>query len=119
MNTDTLHVIRVEDHEGDGICGHCGREGLRWIVVMSDGSSIGSGCMKRALGIPAPAPKSYSWVSNYDLVDSRETRYDGTYHLHVRKDGRAAVIARNHVAMVQGPADSIRKEWEGPRWREW
>ena len=112
-NTDTKapHVIRVEDHEYEGTCSHCGREGLRWIVVMSDGATIGSGCMKKALGIPAPAPASYRWVSNYTMTAEYVNRAGQSYALWQHRNKVQGCISINGNQQVIGGYAAIEKEW--------
>jgi len=47
---NNLTITKIEDREGQGICQHCSREGLRWIVILSDGSSVGLDCAKELTG---------------------------------------------------------------------
>ena len=74
MNTTALTakilLVRVDDREGNGRCGACQREGLRWICVLSDGTEVGTECAKAALGYK-PTPKTYAWVSDYTAVAER------------------------------------------------
>jgi len=48
--TRKLHVVKVEDREGTGTCTACGREGLRWIVTLSDGTQVGTEINIRTAG---------------------------------------------------------------------
>ena len=52
----------IQDCEYDGTCTMCGKEGVRWIVVMSDGSRVGGECAKKLLGWK-PTAKNFSWVT--------------------------------------------------------
>lgn len=82
----TVRLEWVEDREGDGDCQSCGRTGLRWIAVLSDGSHVGVECAKRALGFK-PTPKSYVWAKSFR--PAREHRDgDAVFVLWERKDGR-------------------------------
>ena len=56
--TKALTVTKIEDREGNGICQCCDRENLRWIVTLSDGSSVGTQCANKIMG-----HKNYNWKS--------------------------------------------------------
>jgi hypothetical protein len=106
-----LHVVKVEDHEGTGECGACPRTGLRWIVVLSDGSRIGTECAKRVLGIPV-SPRNHRWVEHFDVIaeftDGRES-----WVLYRRKGGVQTRDTRNGALMGIGgcEADWKRRGW--------
>lgn len=112
-----MHIVRIEDHEGTGTCGNCQREGLRWIVVIGEDARevahVGAECAKKVLGYALARPGSYKWVSDYALTE----QYDGdaahgvTYTLWTRKDGNAAVIARNGYAILSGSLSAVQRDW--------
>ena len=102
-----LTIEKIEDREGDGTCRHCGREGLRWIFILSDGTEIGSGCARKVLGW-APAPKSYTWAAKVEAVETV-----GAHTLYrSRKNGDAVmVIAQGANLVVSGPGAWVRSRW--------
>lgn len=63
----TLALVQIDDVEGEGECSHCGRPGLRWIAVLSDGSRVGVQCARKLLGIPI-AKRNFEWVAAFDVV---------------------------------------------------
>jgi hypothetical protein len=68
MTTTTRpRLVKIEDHEGYGICHECRREGLRWVAVLSDGTQVGTECAKRVLGFKL-APKDYNWAADFTPV---------------------------------------------------
>lgn len=99
MNTTKLHITKFEDHEGDGRCGHCGREGLRWIAVLSDGSKCGTECAKRVLGY-APAPKSFNWIAGCEVIAEHADKW--TTSVVYRNAAGRTFLAENGVLMVIG-----------------
>lgn len=70
-----LHITKVEDHEGHGRCGQCGREGLRWIAILSDGTSCGTECAQRVLGRTLN-PKSLTWIAGTTVIAEHTTKWD-------------------------------------------
>lgn len=62
-----LTLAKVEDHEGTGDCSECGRQGLRWIARLSDGSGVGFECAKKILGF-RPVAKDFVWQAYYSPV---------------------------------------------------
>jgi hypothetical protein len=114
--TQTVHMVKIEDHEGEGRCGACQREGLRWIVTMSDGSQVGTECAKRVMGYK-PAPKSYAWVADYQPVaehtECPASKYAATYVLWQHKAGTKTIETRNGVLQAVG---GVRQAWERKGW---
>lgn len=102
----TIEVIR--DCEGEGRCGACDREGLRWVAQLSDGSNVGLECAKRVLGFK-PAPKSYNWQADYTLKGtlSKGAEFFGVW---IHTNGRAAAITRNGVMVCNGPAEWVAEQ---------
>jgi hypothetical protein len=109
--TARLHIVKIEDHEGDGTCTACGREGLRWIVTLSDGTQVGTECTKRVTGAK-PAPKSYTWVGDFRIVAEHD-EYGTSYVLWQHKDGRETRETRDGTLTAVG---GIRQAWA---WRGW
>jgi len=109
--TQTVHMVKIEDHEGEGRCGACQREGLRWIVTMSDGSQVGTECAKRVMGFK-PAPKTYAWVEHFTPV-AEHTEYRQTYVLWQHKAGTATRETMNGTLMAVG---GVRQTWERKGW---
>lgn len=105
--TEKLHVVRVEDHEGSGECANCPRTGLRWMVLLSDGSKVGTECAKRLLGWKI-TPKSYGWVKNYKVI-AEHTESGQTWTLYQHVAGERTVSTLNGALMTIGGA---RADWE-------
>lgn len=114
MTTNTAAKVTIEiirDCEGDGRCGACGREGLRWVAQLSDGSNVGLECAKRVLGFK-PAPKSYNWQAAFTLTETRRT-YGAFWGLWVSESGKAAAVTLNGNLQCSGGAEWVRKQFEG------
>jgi hypothetical protein len=111
MSTATPTLVKVEDHEGDGHCGHCAREGLRWICILSDGSAVGVECAKKVMGFK-PAPKSYAWVSEFEAV-AEHTECGQVFVLWQHKSSSQTRYTREGVLVSVGGA---RQEWEHRGW---
>lgn len=105
----TLH--KMEDHEGFGICAACGREGLRWIARLSDGSGVGTECAKAALGFK-PAPKSYNWVADYRPV-AEHTDAGAHLILWQHKTGTATRETTDGYLTAVG---GVRAAWTARGW---
>ena len=43
-------ITKVLDREGEGECQECGRTNVRWVAVLSDGSTVGGECAKKITG---------------------------------------------------------------------
>lgn len=93
-----LHIAKVEDHEGFGRCGHCDREGLRWIIRLSDGSGVGTECAKRVLGF-APSPKSYNWVAGCEVVAEHSDKWE-TATVYRNAKGRTILAVNGHAVVI-------------------
>jgi hypothetical protein len=105
--TQTLRIARFEDHEGDGRCGHCEREGLRWIVRLSDGSGVGTECAKAVLGWK-PAPRDYKWIIGFSVV-AETVAYGETFA--VWQNGARFALTQSGRAISHGPEAFIRAEY--------
>jgi hypothetical protein len=109
--TTTPTLIRVEDHEGDGRCGHCGRENLRWIAILSDGNHVGLTCANRIFGWKLAAA-DFSWVADFEMV-AEHTEHSVVWALWKHKTRNATRQTRNgHLDMVGG----ARAEWTRNGW---
>ena len=110
-NTESLKVVKVEDHEGDGECRACGRTGLRWIVTLSDGSQIGTECAKKILGIKV-TPKAHEWTSAFVAV-AQKTYFQYEVVLWQSKaTGKAGRITFNGNLQAVGGFEAMTKEFE-------
>ena len=107
MTTTKLTIDKVEDREGNGICRHCDREGLRWIFILSDGSEIGSGCARKVLGY-APAPKSYAWAAHVEPVATTATH---TLYQSRKHGDKFMLIAQGPNAVCSGEGAWVRSRW--------
>ena len=111
MTTSKLHIIKVEDHEGNGYCGACGRENLKWIVTLSDGSEIGTECAKKTLGMTV-SPANHKWVSDFTAI-AEHNDFDVTYVLWQHNTSSATRETRNgHLTIIGG----VRKTWTDRGW---
>lgn len=109
----TPHVVRLEDHEGDGTCTHCQRTGLRWIAVLSDGRTIGTGCARKVLGYPiSTSAAATSWLSQFRPVAER-TAFGHTFVLWEQINGPQTRITDNSSLVQVGGA---RADWEAGRY---
>lgn len=111
MTTNTLTINKIEDREYEGECGECGRHGLRWIAVLSDGSAVGLECVKRVLGY-RPAPAKYQWITDY--APAAEYNDHGVcYVLWQHKRGNATRETRNGYLNAVG---GVRADWAKRGW---
>lgn len=109
----TPHVVRLEDHEGDGTCLHCQRSGLRWIAVLSDGRTIGTGCARKVLGYPiSTSAAATNWLSRFHPVAQRTTG-SRTFVLWEQINGPQTRITDNGNLVQIGGA---RADWEAGRY---
>lgn len=106
---NTIHVVKVEDHEYEGTCGACGKQGVRWIVTLSDGSTVGGECAKRILGW-APTKASHGWVTGMIPVQEA-TSFGDHWVLWQAKKGYKSVISRNGYAQAVGGTNAMLREW--------
>lgn len=115
--TARVTLVRVEDREGAGTCLVCGREGLRWVCVLSDGSQVGTECAKPVLGWK-PTPQQYKWTPDYRPVaehDDGELPSGGRciYVLWQHKTGSTTRETRNGRLTAVGGA---RDDWQRRGW---
>jgi hypothetical protein len=109
--TTTLTMERIDDCEGDGTCGACGREGLRWVVTLSDGSRVGLECAKKLVGF-RPAPHTYNWVADYEPVaEYRDGRDVFVMWQHKTRNITRETL-NGHLHSVGG----VRSDWQRRGW---
>ncbi|URM87337.1 hypothetical protein SEA_BANQUO_6 [Gordonia phage Banquo] len=106
MTTTKLTVTKYEDAEGDGRCQQCGREGLRWLAVLSDGSRCGVECAKAVVGFK-PAPKAYRWIAGCEVV-AEWCECGATFVLY--RDGAVGRLAMNGSLMTVAGFDAVRRQ---------
>lgn len=106
-----MTMVKIEDHEGNGHCSACQREGLRWIVTLSDGSQVGTECAKTIIGVK-PDPKSYTWTADFTAV-AEHNEYGDTLVLWQHKNGTATRETRNGYLVAVG---GRRRIWEKEGW---
>lgn len=111
--SETITVTRVEDHEGTGVCGHCGREGLRWIAVMSDGALIGTSCAKKLMGFNVTT-KSVTQLKGFIVTQEWRNRFGDLYVLwhSTERDTYAETLPNGKVRFGQ----SVLKAWTADGW---
>lgn len=105
------HIIKVEDHEGNGICAQCGREGLRWIATLSDETTCGLECAKKACGYK-PAPKTYNWVADFRPIAQHDDGGD-IFIMWQHKQGAATRETRNANLVTVG---GVQQKWQQRGW---
>lgn len=106
-----LTIAKIEDHEGDGRCSACSREGLRWVATLSDGTTVGLECAKKAVGFK-PSPIEYSWIGDYEIV-AEHIEYGQTYVMWQRKGRAQTRETRNGVTVAVG---GVRARWVADGW---
>lgn len=108
-------IVKVEDHEGTGECLHCGREGIRWIVVLSDGSRVGLSCARKAMGYRV-APKQYNWIPDFVVYAEIEER--GVFHRlwHHKDQPRLVRWTINLGVQAIGDRRFIEDGWRQRGW---
>ncbi|MFE6966794.1 hypothetical protein ACFVAJ_16920 [Agromyces sp. NPDC057679] len=111
----TLHpaekprIAYLEDAEGDGVCGHCNREGLRWVVHFHDGAAVGLQCARKHLGVKVAA-KDIAWQTGFTpIAEHRE--HDVVYMLW--SNGRRTNMTQNGLLVAVGGQQA---EWEKNGW---
>lgn len=109
MTTIKLH--KIEDYEGHGICRECGREGLRWIATLSDGSQVGLECSKRVLGFK-PAPKAYNWLADFRPV----AEFNDCGNLHVMWQHKAGTATRETLNGNLVQIGGVSAKWQQRGW---
>lgn len=109
--TPRLTITKIEDHEGNGRCSACDREGLRWICTLSDSTTVGTECAKKLVGYK-PAPKQYQWVADFAPV-AEHVDGGSVFVLWQHKQGTATrETCDGHLSSVGG----VRQEWTRRGW---
>ena len=107
----TLTLSKIEDREGFGACGECGREGLRWIATLSDGSTVGLECSKKVLGFK-PAPKTYNWVPDFRPV----AEFNDCGNVHVMWQHREGSATRETLNGNLVQIGGVATKWRQRGW---
>ena len=107
-----LHVAKIEDHEGFGRCAECGREGLRWIVVLSDGTRVGTECAKRACGITVK-PTAYQWMADYVPVAEHSTKWETAVVYQHRTGTRTRLVVNGYLQCAGGGMAEFARRYAG------
>jgi hypothetical protein len=105
----TTTIVRVENHEGNGDCQECQRHGLKWVLILSDGSRVGAECAKKILGLNVKPADYGNPIAGLALTASH-TEY-GT-HFTLYTNDRKGVITRNGYPTTSGPVAWVTKEWQ-------
>lgn len=103
--TQSLHIVKIEDHEGDGRCSECNREGLRWICTLSDGTTVGTECARKIVGFK-PAPKSYNWAAGFTATAKRA---EGNTTFVLWRNGNRVAVTRNAILVAVGGSQTGAK----------
>lgn len=63
-------VLYVENAEGDGHCGHCQRDNLKYVAHMSDGAMVGLSCARKLMGVRI-TNRDVAWTAGYKVIATR------------------------------------------------
>lgn len=108
----TIREIQdTSDHDEPGTCGECGRQGLRWVAILSTGAAVGLECAKPILGYK-PQPKSYNWLADFTAV-ARYQEGDALHILYQHRTGTATRSTTNGSTTLVGGA---RAAWTQRGW---
>ncbi|GIH07514.1 hypothetical protein Rhe02_55810 [Rhizocola hellebori] len=112
--TNTKPMIwKIEDREFQGECSACPRTGLRWIAVLSDGSTVGLECAKKIVGF-RPSPITYTWVADFEPI-AEHNDHGTLYVMWQRKGGKATRETKNGALVSVG---GVRSDWIKRGWVE-
>ena len=111
MTAVTLTVAKIEDYEGSGHCTLCGRENLRWICTLTDGTKVGTECAKKVLGWK-PQPKNYQWIGDFRIA-AEHVEYGTTFVMWQHKTGRETRETRDGGLTAVG---GVRQDWTRRGW---
>ena len=106
-----LYITAIEDHEDSGRCQTCGREGLRWICRLSDGTGVGLECSKKVLGF-VPKPTNYNWMTGYKPIAQHADKWQ-TFTLYQNDKGRT-VMTENGRPIAVGNGRAHYERMFGP-----
>ena len=107
MTTTKLSITKVLDREGEGCCQECGRTNVRWIAVLSDGSTVGSECAKKITG-QAFSPAKYAPLAGATEIASG-LDCGATWTLF--SNGARGILALNGLPQVVGSLASVTAEF--------
>ena len=93
--------------EGEGCCQECGRTNVRWIAVLSDGSTVGSECAKKITG-QAFSPAKYAPLAGAVEVASG-IDCGATWTLFA--NGPRGILTLNGMPQVVGSLASVTAEF--------
>lgn|SRR5678815_3534426 len=107
-----LTIMKIEDFEDGGQCGECGRNGLRWVATLSDGTRVGLECAKKVLGF-RPKPLAYNWIGDFEVV-AEYTDFNEHYVMWQHKVNSRCTreTVNGSLVMVGG----VRTEWARRGW---
>lgn len=107
MTTTKPSITKVLDREGEGCCQECGRTNVRWIAVLSDGSTVGSECAKKITG-QAFSPAKYAPLAGATEIASG-LDCGATWTLFA--NGARGILALNGLPQVVGSLASVTAEF--------
>lgn len=109
---EKLTIVMILDHEYEGRCDECKREGLRWVARMSDGSGVGLECAKKILGY-RPSPDRFKWTEFFTPVfEYRESETSIWVLWEHKKHGRSRTRStKNGYMMADGGARKDFQDW--------
>ncbi|WP_159599131.1 hypothetical protein [Agromyces humi] len=102
-------LTMVEDADGDGVCGHCGREGIRWLATFDDGAKVGLQCARKHLGVKVSV-KDVAWSTGFRPV-AQHREHGLTFVLW--DNGRMTNTTRNGLLDAVGGERAV---WERNGW---
>lgn len=109
MSENKVTVIKVTDYEYEGTCTACGKESVRWIVSLSDGSHVGGECAKKILGW-APTAKGFSWVTGMTAI-VEEIIEGQSIVVWADESNTSGVISVNGQPQQSGSMEWVRSEY--------
>jgi hypothetical protein len=107
-------LVRIEDRSGTGTCGCCGREGLRWVYFLTDGTFVGSECAKKIMG-HAIEPRSHARLTDFHVIAEHQNKFGVTYLLWEHNLGGYYSETIDGKVKRHG-SDELRKSWTKIGW---
>lgn len=111
--TATLTVHKIEDYAGEGRCSACRRNGLRWVVTLSDGSQVGTECTVALIGRKVSLAGLREWVPMFRIV-AEHTDTDGAHHVMWQRINGSRTCETVDATLVS--VGGVRAAWAARGW---
>jgi hypothetical protein len=108
MTTTKPTITKVLDRQGEGCCQECGRTNVRWVAVLSDGSTVGGECAKKITGQVFSLKKYAPLAGAHEVISGLDC---GTTWTVLEGPGRA-FLAANGLPKASGSLASMMQEFE-------